>query len=193
MHSYNPSLSFLGSYGVFYAKVNITGLGVGGENSNKNRAGRTAQAGRDRGNREREGPARAGLYIRIGEGENPTVVRGCAVVRGVLIGGRRRRQSGLDHTILGTAKTADSSRLYRGCPRPTWTWDSSRKPISRTESTPGLDGYSFVTMDTPIQHRGGFLVFYRASPWFAVYAIHKFGPNIVRFQLTTEDRRWYII
>ena len=36
-------------------------------------------------------------------------------------------------------------------------------------------------------------MFYRASPWFAVEAIQKFGLNFVRFQMATGERRWYII
>ena len=36
-------------------------------------------------------------------------------------------------------------------------------------------------------------MFYRLSPHFAVEAVRKFGPNVVRFQLATGARRWYII
>ena len=36
-------------------------------------------------------------------------------------------------------------------------------------------------------------MFYRPSPRYAVEAIHKFGPNVVGFQLATGELQWYII
>ena len=51
--------------------------------------------------------------------------------------------------------------------------------------TRGFSHYNFVTTDVPIQHRGGAVVLYRASPQFAVEAIQQFGPNVVYFQLVT--------
>ena len=36
-------------------------------------------------------------------------------------------------------------------------------------------------------------MFYRPSPRYAVEAIHKFGTNIIGFQLGTGERRLYII
>ena len=36
-------------------------------------------------------------------------------------------------------------------------------------------------------------MFYQPSPRYAVEAVQKFGPNIVRFQLATGERRWYIV
>ena len=55
--------------------------------------------------------------------------------------------------------------------------------------TCGLDGYSIVSTNASSQHHGGVAVFYRVSPHFKIEVIHQFGPNIVRFQLTTVDRR----
>ena len=59
--------------------------------------------------------------------------------------------------------------------------------------TRGSDGYSSVATDVTVQHRGGVAVFYQDSPWFAVEAIHKFGPNVVIFHLSTGGRQWCII
>ena len=51
-------------------------------------------------------------------------------------------------------------------------------------------GCSVVARDVPSWHRGGVVVFYRASPRFAIEAIQQFGPNIFIFQLDTGYRRW---
>ena len=55
------------------------------------------------------------------------------------------------------------------------------------------DGYRVVTMDAPSRHRGVVAVLYWPSPQYLVKAIQKFGPNVVVFQLVTEEWRWYII
>ena len=36
-------------------------------------------------------------------------------------------------------------------------------------------------------------VFHRPAPHFAVEAVQKFGPKVIRFQLVTGARRWYIV
>ena len=36
-------------------------------------------------------------------------------------------------------------------------------------------------------------MFHRPAPHFAVEAVHKFGPNVVAFQLVAGERRWYIV
>ena len=59
--------------------------------------------------------------------------------------------------------------------------------------TSGLDGYSIVATDALSRHCGRVAVLYWPSPWYAVEAIQKFRPNVVRFQMATEERRWYII
>ena len=43
-----------------------------------------------------------------------------------------------------------------------------------------LVGYSFLSMDAPIQHCGGVSVFYRVPPQFSIKALQKLGPNVVR-------------
>ena len=55
------------------------------------------------------------------------------------------------------------------------------------------DGYNVAATDAPIRHRGGVAVFYCPPPHFAVEAIHKFGPNVVGFQMATGERQWYIV
>ena len=54
-------------------------------------------------------------------------------------------------------------------------------------------GYSVVATDAPSRHRGGVAIFYRSALHFAVEAVHNFGPNVIRFQLATGARRWYIV
>ena len=36
-------------------------------------------------------------------------------------------------------------------------------------------------------------MFHWLAPHFSVDAVQQFGPNIVGFQLATEERRWYIV
>ena len=36
-------------------------------------------------------------------------------------------------------------------------------------------------------------MFHQPAPHFAVEAVHKFGPNVVSFQLATGERRWYFV
>ena len=109
---------------------------MGGENRNGNGAGLSEWEGWERGGVEWEGTEQAGWESGRLEEEKDIVGRGCAGVRVVLREMGRGCQSGLGPTILGTAKIEDSSRSYGGCPIPTWTWKSSRKPISQTDSTP---------------------------------------------------------
>ena len=59
--------------------------------------------------------------------------------------------------------------------------------------TRGSDGYSVVVMDAPSRHSGGVAVFHRLAPHFAVEAVQQFSPNVIRFQLLTGARRWYIV
>ena len=59
--------------------------------------------------------------------------------------------------------------------------------------TRGSAGYSVVATDAPSRHRGGVAIFYRSTPHFAVEAVEKFGTNVIRFQLVTGARRWYIV
>ena len=49
-------------------------------------------------------------------------------------------------------------------------------------------GYSVVATDAPSRHCGGVAVLYRPSPRFTVESIHKFGINVVGFQLETGER-----
>ena len=44
-------------------------------------------------------------------------------------------------------------------------------------------GFIIVDTDVLIQHHDGVEVFYHASPRFSVEAIHKFRPNVIRFQI----------
>ena len=59
--------------------------------------------------------------------------------------------------------------------------------------TRGSAGYSVVATDAPSRHRGGVTIFYRSEPHFVVEAAEKFRPNVIRFQLVTGARRWYIV
>ena len=45
------------------------------------------------------------------------------------------------------------------------------------------DGYSIVATDAPSRHRGRVAVFHRLAPHFSVEAVHKFGTNVVDFQM----------
>ena len=54
-------------------------------------------------------------------------------------------------------------------------------------------GYRVVATDAPSRHRGGVALFYRLSPLFEVEAIREYGPNVLRFEVATGARRWYII
>ena len=56
-----------------------------------------------------------------------------------------------------------------------------------------LAGYKVVVTPAPSQHQGGVAIFCRDSPVFAVQAICQFGTNIITCQLTTGERRWYIV
>ena len=56
--------------------------------------------------------------------------------------------------------------------------------------TRGSDGYIFISMDMPIKHCSLVVVFYRASPQFAIEAIQQFGLNVASFQLATGVWRW---
>ena len=57
----------------------------------------------------------------------------------------------------------------------------------------GSAGYSVVATDTPSRNRGGIAIFHRPTPHFAVEAVRKYGPNVIRSQLATGARRWYIV
>ena len=59
--------------------------------------------------------------------------------------------------------------------------------------TRGSSVYSVIAMNAPIQHQSGVEVFFRLLPRYAVEDIQKFGRNIFGFQITTIQRRWYII
>ena len=70
--------------------------------------------------------------------------------------------------------------------------------LQETKLTDGIytrrsAGYSVVATDTPSRHHGGVAIFYLSTPHFAVEAVEKFGPNVIRFQLVTGARRWYIM
>ena len=49
--------------------------------------------------------------------------------------------------------------------------------------TRGSARYIIVATDTPIQHCGRVVVFYRTFLRFSVEVVHQFGPNVVVFQL----------
>ena len=59
--------------------------------------------------------------------------------------------------------------------------------------TRGSAGYSFVVTDSPSRHRGGVAIFHQPAPHFAVEAVRKYRPNVIRFQLATGAWRWYIV
>ena len=68
-----------------------------------------------------------------------------------------------------------------------------KKKVTDGIYTRRSSGYSVVATYAPSRHRGGVAVFHRSAPHFAVEAVHKFGPNVVGFQMTTGERRWYIM
>ena len=49
--------------------------------------------------------------------------------------------------------------------------------------------YSVAT-DALSRHHSGVAVFYRPPPQYALEAIHRFGNNVVGFQLATGEQRW---
>ena len=67
-----------------------------------------------------------------------------------------------------------------------------------TKSTEGIytqrsAGYRVVVTQAPSQHQGGFIIFYRGSPIFAVEAIRQFGANVIACQLAKGERRLFIV
>ena len=50
---------------------------------------------------------------------------------------------------------------------------------------PGSAGYSVVVTDAPSRHRDGVAIFHWTAPHFAVEGVHKYGPNVIGFQLVT--------
>ena len=59
--------------------------------------------------------------------------------------------------------------------------------------TRGLAEYSIAATDAPSRHRSSVAIFCRLAPHFVVEAVQKFGPNVIRFQLATGARRWFIV
>ena len=93
----------------------------------------------DRRDRERtrngERGGRTEVRRPTGSGREKTTVGGeCDGVPGVLQGRKFQLDSAL--TTSGTGGTEDWSRHSGECPRPTWTWASSRRQNTHKESTP---------------------------------------------------------
>ena len=59
--------------------------------------------------------------------------------------------------------------------------------------TRGSAGYSVAATDMPSRQCSGMAVFHQLAPRFGVESVHKFGPNVVIFQLATGERRLYIL
>ena len=94
---------------------------------------------------------------------------------------RNGRNGGLESELKGVSQANMYLRIFQG------------KKVTDSIYTRGSDGYSVVATDAPSQHRGGVAVFHRPAPYFAVEAVHKVGPNIVGFQISTGERRWYFV
>ena len=56
-----------------------------------------------------------------------------------------------------------------------------------------LAGYSVNATDALRRHCSGVALFHHPALHFVVEAVHKFGPDVVGFQLATGERRWYIV
>ena len=54
-------------------------------------------------------------------------------------------------------------------------------------------GYKVMAMEELSAHNGGVAVFYRAEDSFSAEALQNYRANVVRFQLASDDRRWYIM
>ena len=53
--------------------------------------------------------------------------------------------------------------------------------------------YRVVATDAPSRHCGGIALFYREGADFAIEEVRPYGPNVIRFEVVTGRRRWYII
>ena len=54
-------------------------------------------------------------------------------------------------------------------------------------------GYRVVATDAPIRHRGGIAMLFREGARFAVEEVRQYGTNVLRFEVVSGRRRWYII
>ena len=54
-------------------------------------------------------------------------------------------------------------------------------------------GYKIIATLVPSQHRGGVALLYQGFPAFPVEAIRQFSTNVIVCQMTTGERRWYIV
>ena len=59
--------------------------------------------------------------------------------------------------------------------------------------TRASSGYTFISMDAMSAHSIGVAIFYLTTDHFLVEAFQVHGVNIVSFQMTSRDRRWYIL
>ena len=53
--------------------------------------------------------------------------------------------------------------------------------------------FRVVETEIPSVHSSGVAVFYRAAEHFSMEALHTYRANIVRFQLESGGRRWFIV
>ena len=59
--------------------------------------------------------------------------------------------------------------------------------------TRGSASYKVIATDAPSRHRGGVALFYRLTPRFVVEVVERCGPNLMVWQVVTEEKRWYIV
>ena len=50
-----------------------------------------------------------------------------------------------------------------------------------------------VATEAPSAHSDVIAMFYRAAEHFSVEALQIYGANIIRFQLVSGDRQWFIV
>ena len=54
-------------------------------------------------------------------------------------------------------------------------------------------GYRVVATEAPNAHSAGVAVFYRTKKHFSKEALQTYGANVVRFQMASGNRCWYIV
>ena len=54
-------------------------------------------------------------------------------------------------------------------------------------------GYRVAEIEAPSDHSNVIVVFYRAVRHFSVEALQTYEVNVVRFQLASGDRKWFIV
>ena len=155
---------------------NREGGPAGVERGRERRKGRRARAGRAVGEGAKKGAHWSGMCKHTGQPTSGTVpIRFCTYNI------CNRRNGGLELALRGMSQSNMDLGIFK-----------------ETKLTDGIynrgsAGYSVVTTDAPSRHRGGVEILHWPAPHFAVEAVQQFGPNVIRFQLATGARQWYIV